>query len=125
MNIGERIKKIRNEKKLTLVAFGKLIDMTDSNISRMEKGQRPVTDRTIKLICNEFSVNEEWLRTGEGGMFIQVSHDEKIMKLMTELAQSENKEVQDLFIALYSLNGEYFEIAKDIIFSLEKRSSKK
>lgn len=30
-----------------------------------------ITDRILYDICREFNVNEFWLRTGEGEMFIQ------------------------------------------------------
>lgn len=46
-------------------------------ISRYEKGERNLTDRTISAICREFNVNEEWLRIGEGEIFVET--DESIL----------------------------------------------
>lgn len=76
--IGTRIKILRNELGLSMAAFGDKIKMTNSNISKMEKNLRTVTDRTITIICKEFNVSEKWLLTGEGEMF--VGHDETIIE---------------------------------------------
>lgn len=42
-----------------------------SHISALESGTRTVTDRIIRDLVNEFNVNEEWLRTGKGDMFVE------------------------------------------------------
>lgn len=62
-----RIKKIRLESGLSQEAFGKRIKIRRSSVSKIETGENSPSDQTISLICKEFSVNEEWLRTGEGG----------------------------------------------------------
>lgn len=68
-----RLKKIRLAKSLSQEDFGRRLGVTKSTISNIENGRFNATDTMIKLICSEFSVNEEWLRTGAGGdenMFI-------------------------------------------------------
>ncbi|MEN3130346.1 helix-turn-helix domain-containing protein [Bacillus albus] len=125
MELNERLKLIREYYKMSMNTFGEKIGMTSSNVSRMEKGQRVITDRTIKLVCNEFGIDENWLRTGEGEMFAKLDDDEKLMKFVANLVKNEDKNTQELFMTLYSLKDEYFEIARDLIMSLEKRSSQK
>ncbi|PEA90745.1 helix-turn-helix domain-containing protein [Bacillus thuringiensis] len=125
MELNERLKLIRDYYKMSMSDFGEKIGMTSSNVSRMEKGQRVITDRTIKLVCSELGIDENWLRTGEGEMFAQLDEDEKLMKFVANLVKSEDKNTQELFMTLYSLKDEYFEIARDLIMSLEKRSSQK
>jgi len=71
MEIANRIRTARKALKLTQTDFGNAIGMKQAMIGQMENGNRSVTDRTILLICNCFSINETWLRTGEGDMFIQ------------------------------------------------------
>lgn len=119
--IGTRIKMLRNELGLSLVSFGDKIKMTNSNISKMEKDLRVVTDRTITIICNEFSVSEKWLRTGEGEMFVKgkiFSLDEKakeynlseleidIMRGYMELPPETRNELIGLFGKIYSKHSE-------------------
>lgn len=72
-NINGRIYKIRKAEKLTQKDFGERIGMKANSISDIEKGKNSVTEYVIKLVCKEFNVNEDWLRTGAGGdenMFI-------------------------------------------------------
>ena len=71
MTIGERIKILRKEKCLSMEDFGAIIGMGKSAVSRIENGVNGTTDQTIRSICREFGVSEQWLRTGEGEMFEQ------------------------------------------------------
>ena len=64
MTVNERIKEIRKSNGLTMDKFGECIGVTKAAISKIEKGQRGVTDQMIKSICREFGYNEEWLRDG-------------------------------------------------------------
>ena len=65
--LNKRIEQIRKEAKLSQEDFGNRLRITRSSISRLESGINNPSDQTISLICKEFNVNEEWLRTGEGG----------------------------------------------------------
>lgn len=71
MTENERVREIRKAKNMTLEKFGDLIGMGKSSISDIENGRRPLTDQTRLLICCKYSVNEEWLRSGGGPMFIE------------------------------------------------------
>ncbi len=51
--------------------MGDKIKLSQTHISSLENGARDATDRIISDICREFNVNEQWLRTGEGEIFIQ------------------------------------------------------
>ena len=66
--MNNRIKEVREYFKLSQGAFGQRIGLAKSGISRIENGRNGTTDQTIKSICREFGVSEEWLRTGEGSM---------------------------------------------------------
>lgn len=67
--LRERLLFLRKNLELNQENFGKRIEMSKASISALEKGMREITDRTVKLICSEYNVNEEWLRTGIGEMF--------------------------------------------------------
>ena len=68
--MNERLKELRKTIGLTLSQFGERLGVSKSAASLWESGGRNLSDSTIKLICKEFYVNEEWLRTGEGDMFV-------------------------------------------------------
>ena len=67
--IGERIKELRKALSLTQTAFGERIGLKQNSVALIEAG-RATSDQTIFAICREFRVNEEWLRTGAGDMFV-------------------------------------------------------
>ena len=66
--INSRIKQIRTEAKLNQKEFADILGITQSGVSYMEQSGRNVSDLTVKSICRQFSVNEEWLRSGSGNM---------------------------------------------------------
>ena len=84
MTQGERIKDVRNSLGLTLEKFGEKLGVTKTAISRLEKGERSLTEQMIKSICREFSVDYMWLTTGEGEMFVETDDDffERIDRIM-------------------------------------------
>lgn len=43
--------------------------MKQGNVSILEQEGKIVTDKNIKLMCNFYHINEEWLRNGTGEMF--------------------------------------------------------
>lgn len=64
--INTRIKQIRKEHGLTQADFGERVGITYSAVSSLELGKSSPSGQTVKAICREFGINEEWLRTGEG-----------------------------------------------------------
>ena len=83
MTIGERIKELRKSSGLTLEKFGAKICITAQSVSAIEKGINTPADRTISLICREFHVNEDWLRTGTGEMFAK-SYESELERMCAE-----------------------------------------
>lgn len=67
--IGDRIKTLRKALHLTQQKFGDRIGLKQNSVALIEAG-RETSDQTIFAICREFRVSEDWLRTGEGEMFI-------------------------------------------------------
>jgi transcriptional regulator with XRE-family HTH domain len=91
--INQRLTEIRKLKGRNQSQFANDLQMTQASISKMEAGLIPVIDKTIKLICLTFNINETWLRNGEGDMFIsEASHDEsKFMDIYRKLSPINQK----------------------------------
>lgn len=83
----DRICAIRKEAKLTQAEFAEKLGLTKNFISLLENGNRIPSDRTISDICREFRVNEKWLRTGEGPMYMPEADDDTayINELLSDL----------------------------------------
>ena len=71
--MNERIKKLRKTLGLTLEKFGERLGVKRNSVSQWENGINNVSDQVRKSICREFGVNEEWLLSGSGPMFIPSS----------------------------------------------------
>lgn len=66
----ERLKELRKALNLNQAAFSEKIHVAQTTYSQFETGARIIKDIHISQICNVFNVNEEWLRTGKGDMFV-------------------------------------------------------
>lgn len=62
----DRIRFVRERLELSRAEFGKRIGVSGDVINNIERGRAAIKEYTIKLICNEYAINEQWLRTGEG-----------------------------------------------------------
>lgn len=72
----ERIRKIRRYLDLTQQEFADRLGIKRGAIANYELGRNEPVDSVVSLICREYGVNEEWLRTGTGEMFEPDSGDE-------------------------------------------------
>ena len=87
--MNTRIKLLRKKLELTQTEFAQKIGLSQNYVWMIERGDRCPSDRTIADICREFDVAGDWLRTGEGEMFIQLTPDEERLKFLAELVKGE------------------------------------
>jgi len=73
--IGDQIKALRKTLDLTQQAFCERIGIKRNTIAKYETGRGEPIDAVVSLICREFGVSEEWLRTGNGKMFKEKETD--------------------------------------------------
>ena len=78
--MNERIRLLRKELGLNQSNFGNKIGVKQGTVAGYESGARTPLDAVVSSICREFDVNEEWLRTGEGEMFEQMTEQQKLLK---------------------------------------------
>lgn len=78
----ERLKELRKQLGLTMEEFGNNLGVRKTTISSLENGVNNITNQMAKLICTTYNVNEEWLKTGNGDMFIETkeSHLSELAK---------------------------------------------
>ena len=100
--MNERIKQLRKELGLTLEKFGERIGLRKSSLSQIENGVHGVTEQLIKSICREFNVNENWLRTGEGEMFVQKTLDDEIASFIQTIQLEKDDSFKKKFIKMLS-----------------------
>ncbi|MEQ2363919.1 helix-turn-helix transcriptional regulator [Coprococcus sp. CLA-AA-H190] len=100
--MNERLKKLRKTLDLTQQEFADRLGISRGNIGSYEVGKSALSDAVISLICREFNVNEDWLRTGEGEMFIQMTRDEEIAAFVAKALRTEEDSFKKRFIAMLS-----------------------
>ena len=93
--MNTRIRELRKILKLTQTEFGNKIGLKPTSLSDIENGNCNITPRNIISICSQFSVNEEWLRSGKGEMFI--IEDKKFNEFF-EIYKSLSTPLQDFLI---------------------------
>lgn len=89
--MNARIKEVRQLTGLTQAQFADRLNISRNYIALMEIGDRVPSDRTIADICREFGISEHWLRTGEGEMQIQMSEDDELTQIFTEIGASDDE----------------------------------
>lgn len=126
MTAGERVKRIRKEKDLTLEKFGEKVGVTKQTISRIENGINSLTDQMVLSICREFSVYEEWLRNGTGEPFIQVTPYEKTYNrfgyIMENSSPSKKAALSVLLELLYSVPDDQWDMIMEQYNEIKKES---
>ena len=126
MSDGERIKELRTALAIRQGDFSKKLSTTQGHISDIENGRKNLSDRTIKLICledwNGRTVNEHWLRTGEGEMFVKVSEDEQIAEFVCRTLSSKPETFKKrLILALSTLDDNEWDVLEKILDKLEEK----
>lgn len=66
--MNDRLRLLREETGLSRAAFGQKLGVSGDVINNLERGRVEIKDHIIKLVCSEFSINEDWLRNGTGEM---------------------------------------------------------
>lgn len=114
--MNERIKSLRKKIGISQEVFAKKLGLTKNYISLVESGNRNLSEQSVRVLCREFNVNEEWLRTGTGEMFLPTDRKSDIAKLTKQLLDEEDDSFKNRFISmLANLSVEEWEF-------LEKRA---
>lgn len=117
--MNERLKSLREHLNKSQDEFGKDLGLSRNYISLLENGQRNLSEQSIKVLCNEFSVNEEWLRTGTGEMFIEKSKDEEIAEMLADIQSAGEKSFKyRLIAALRKLNEKDWDSLEKLVDSM-------
>lgn len=100
--MNERLKKLRKELDLTQQAFADKIGVKRNTVATYETGKSNPSDAAVSLICRTFNVNEQWLRTGIGDMFYDLTRDEQIAAFMGSVLSIESDTFKKRFISMLS-----------------------
>lgn len=70
MLVSDRFRLIRKNLKMTQSEMGEKLNKTYHMIQNYETGRRIITDGVLLNLQEKFNVNIDWMRTGQGSMFL-------------------------------------------------------
>lgn len=117
----DRVKKIRKELDLTQQEFADKIGVKRNTIAMYEMGKTTPSETVILSICREFGINEEWLRTGSGDMFVKRTRNQIITDFAGDLINEPDTFRTRLIEGLAKLDPEDWEDIERIIVKLTKK----
>jgi len=98
--LKDRIKAVRKHYRLTQAEFGDRISVKQATVAAWENNVRSPLDSAITLICREFSVNEHWLRTGEGPMIREQDKEIALMEWVATVLADEPESFRKRYLTL-------------------------
>ena len=124
--MNERLKKLRKTLDLTQQEFADRLGISRGNIGSYEVGKSALSDAVISLICREFNVNADWLRNGEGEMFIKMTRDEEIAAFIGKTLHTEDDTFKKRFISMLCAldESDWESIEKIALLLTEKKDEK-
>lgn len=111
--MNERFREVRKCLNLSLDKFGERIGISSASCSRIETGINNPSKQTILTVCNEFGVNEEWLRTGEGEMFRRKTVKEELMEFVGDIIDEDDDTRMRFILALSKIPPEHWKFIAD------------
>lgn len=116
----DRFKELRKELNVTQQEFADKLKISRNFVAQIEMGSKVPSDRTIDDVCREFNVNEEWLRTGNGDMFVPGIKDKQISAMLADVMKSgEDSFRHRLVSALARLDDEGWDNLEKLIDMIE------
>ena len=116
MTIGDRLKLLRKELKMTQTDFGERLGVKGNTITNYETGNRSLSEQTIRSICREFNVNKSWLLEGTGNMFVET---DELEILIAKMLAGQNETAVQLFKAFAELDESDWQVIQKIIDNLK------
>lgn len=123
--INQRISKLIVALGVTKTAFANRLNVSQAFVSKMCSGDSGLSDRTIKDICEEFRVNEPWLRTGEGEMFKELSKEQELTEFFADVLKEDASDFKRRLISVLSrLEVEEWELLESMAMRLAEEGKK-
>lgn len=120
--MNERLKKLRKELDMTQQEFADRIGIKRNSLANYETGRNTPIDAIIVSICREFNVNENWLRTGEGEMFVEMSYDDEIAQFVGQVMGEEDDPFKKRLISgLAALDDNGWKVLEDFLDSIQTK----
>lgn len=123
--MNERIKKLRQTLGLSQDEFGRRLGVTRGAVTNIELNKVEPKPLFVDLICREFNVSEEWLRTGEGEMFQPKSRNEELFEFAAKVSEGDPSSIQaQLLAVMVRLTDEQWEVLAQVAHEFVEETKK-
>ena len=122
-----RLRELRKTLGMNMEEFGAVLGITKSGVSDIENGRRSVTNQHIRILTttpiNGEHVSEQWLRTGEGEMFVPRTKNQVITDFMADLVMEDDSFKKRIIEALAQLDARDWEELERIALKVLERKN--
>nr|DAG37821.1 MAG TPA: hypothetical protein [Caudoviricetes sp.] len=96
--ISDRVAELIKALGLNKTSFARRLGLSQPFVSQIANGSATPSDRTISDICREFHVDEHWLRTGEGEMFVRLSLEEELAQYAAQVLTDPDQDIARMIL---------------------------
>ena len=117
MELSERVKALRKSNNLSQTEFAETLGVTRGVIVNIEKGRLSSLDTKtplLNLMCDKYGCRREWLIDGEGEMMQDLSREQEIIKVVSEMFAGDDSFKQDIISMLVKLPNEHWGMLEDM-----------
>lgn len=105
--INDRIKELRKALHLSQTAFGEKIGLGRGSIKGLDEKTTNPTESQLRLICEVFNVNPDWLMHGTGEMFLERDTGDEIAEFLASIIDDDDTSIRKrLILALSKFDGD-------------------
>ena len=110
----DRLKLLRKELNLTQQELADKLGIKRTTIGNYEVGRNEPVDSVISLICDRLNVNEEWLRTGAGEMFVSQKTNMRVQAWIEKVLAGRPEDIRYRAVSLLAdMPEEWWDILAD------------
>lgn len=121
----ERIKKIRKDLDLTQQEFASRIGTSANVLTNYETGRRNPSASVVNNICKTFHINETWLRTGEGEMYVPINMENQLTEWAGKVFKERDESFKKRFVTmLMDLNEDQWTLLEEMATKLADVNNK-
>lgn len=124
--INERFRQARKMLRLSQEEFAARANRTRSEIKNIEYGKTTPKEEVIAGVCKAHDISSNWLRTGEGDMFVKKAAEQELLEFFTDvMSEPETSPRRRLLRALSKLPTEMWETIGQLLRDFDNEQKEK
>lgn len=121
---SERLSALIEALDIKKVRFAERIKVDQSYVTQLTKGRNTPSDRVVSAICDAYKVNEDWLRTGSGEMFVETAKEDQILSFIGDVLEGAPDFRRHLISVLAGMTPEEWDLLEKKAWELVKAMKK-